>query len=284
MNGNVVGHTVFLSHSVKDEDEKAASTVYDYLERQGIRCFMDKRDLVPGKLYPEQLATAIRESLAVVLVFSSSSDASPAVQNEMAIAANNRIPIIPLRVEDVRPRSLEFFLAACQWLDAFTSPFEQHLPKLAAAVKQHLDSQLQKDHPRSRGSTELSGVMTSQPAVRHPNVTLEEASRFFYTSTNGLNMSNSKAFSLAKLWMEQHADKDFALFKELCLLGYRMTEGLNMSSDDAVRVALRFLERYDRKDFSTFKESCLYAYRITGGLNMSGKQAAEFGFSKLSLG
>ncbi len=75
-------HAVFISHSVKDEDQKAANTVYDYLESVGIKCFMDKRDLIPGGLFPEQLAKAVRESQVVVLVFSSDSDASRAVQNE----------------------------------------------------------------------------------------------------------------------------------------------------------------------------------------------------------
>ena len=55
-------HAVFSTYSVKDEDQKAANTVYDYLESVGIKCFMDKRDLIPGGLFPEQLAKAVRES------------------------------------------------------------------------------------------------------------------------------------------------------------------------------------------------------------------------------
>ena len=95
-----MGHTVFVSHSVKDEDQRAANAVYDFLEGIGIKCFMDKRDLVPGGRFPEQLAKAVRESRVVVLVFSSNSDVSSAVQNEMAIAASGKIPVIPLRIEN----------------------------------------------------------------------------------------------------------------------------------------------------------------------------------------
>ncbi len=77
-------------------------------------------------------------------------------------------------------------------------------------------------------------------------------------------MSNSKAFAVAKIWLEQYADKDFELFKELCLFAYNNFGGLNMNSDDAVEVALRFLERYDRKHFSTLR-SLAYTPTIPSG-------------------
>jgi hypothetical protein len=108
-------HDIFISHSVKDGE--ISHRIYTYLEAKGIKCFMDARDLVPGKPYPGQLANAIRGSHAVVLVFSSSSDVSEPVQNEVGLARNNKIPIIPVRIENVFPQELALFITTSQWLD-----------------------------------------------------------------------------------------------------------------------------------------------------------------------
>jgi hypothetical protein len=136
-----MAHTVFISHSVKDKDQKAADAIYDFLQSNGIGCFMDKRDLTPGATYHTQLATALRESRLVILVFSSNADDSEAVGNEIAIAKNNKIPIIPLRIEDTLPHGLEFFISTPQWLDAFPPPIEAHLPRLREAIRILLGSE-----------------------------------------------------------------------------------------------------------------------------------------------
>lgn len=127
---------IFISHSVKDAE--ISHRIYTYLETKGIKCFMDARDLLPGKPYPVQLANAIKGSRAVVLVFSSSSDTSEPVQNEIGLARNNKIPVIPVRIEDVFPQELALFITTSQWLDAFPPPIEKHLPKLVSAIRAHL--------------------------------------------------------------------------------------------------------------------------------------------------
>ena len=139
-------HDIFISHSVKDGE--ISHRIYTYLEAKGIKCFMDARDLVPGKPYPGQLANAIRGSHAVVLVFSSSSDVSEPVQNEVGLARNNKIPIIPVRIENVFPQELALFITTSQWLDAFPPPIEKHLLKLVDAIKSHLETD-QKDEETS---------------------------------------------------------------------------------------------------------------------------------------
>lgn len=131
-------HNVFVSHSFKDQE--ISDCIYTYLESKGIKCFMDTRDLVPGKPYPVQLSNALRESRAVVLVFSSSSDSSEPVQNEIGLARNNKIPIIPVRIENVLPHELALFITTSQWLDGFPPPIERHLPKLVKAIKAHLET------------------------------------------------------------------------------------------------------------------------------------------------
>jgi len=132
-----MSHNVFISHSAKAYDQKAAEQVYDYLVNSCIECFMDSRDLVPGKPYPGQITKAITNSSIILLIFSSNSDNSEAVQNELGLARNNKIPIIPLRIEDVFPVELALFITTSQWLDAFPPPIENHLQKLVSAIRQH---------------------------------------------------------------------------------------------------------------------------------------------------
>lgn len=151
-------HDIFISHSVKDGE--ISHRIYTYLENKGIKCFMDARDLLPGKPYPSQLAEAIIGSRVVVLVFSSSSDISEPVQNEIGLARNNKIPIIPVRVENIFPQELALFITTSQWLDAFPSPIEKHLPKLVNAIKSHLETKQRSD--KITPNTTLTGSQSPQ--------------------------------------------------------------------------------------------------------------------------
>ena len=54
----------------------------------------------------------------------------------MERAVDKEVYMIPFRVEDIEPtKALEYFISTSQWMDAFAPPLEQHLDKLAYAVK-----------------------------------------------------------------------------------------------------------------------------------------------------
>lgn len=125
-------YDVFISHSVKDQE--ISDCIYSHLKAEGIKCFMDSRNLIPGTSYPSQLANAILRSRAVILIFSSNSDVSLPVQNEVGLARNNKIPIIPVRIENVLPHELALFITTSQWLDVFPLNVEKNLPKLIKAI------------------------------------------------------------------------------------------------------------------------------------------------------
>ncbi len=162
-----MSHNVFISHSVKEPDQRAAEAVYDYLRASGITCFMDTRNLVPGATYHTQLATAVKGSKVVVLIFSSNSDDSEAVGNEMAIARNNKISIIPLRIEDTPPRKLEFFISTTQWLDVFRLPLEEQLPRLLEAIRHHLNRQGDNEQASGRvDEGKAAGWKQQQPSQK----------------------------------------------------------------------------------------------------------------------
>ena len=134
-----MSHEVFISHSVEEKDEEAANTIHDYLENNGIKCFMDKRNLIPGMPYPVQLTKAIRRSRVVVLVLSANSDNSENVLNEVSLARANKLRIIPVRIEAIAPEGLAFFLTSTQWLDAFPQHIQAYLSKILVAVRRNLE-------------------------------------------------------------------------------------------------------------------------------------------------
>jgi hypothetical protein len=135
-----MAHDVFLSYSSKDK--AAADAVCNVLERNRIRVWMAPRDIVPGVGWAASIIGAINGARVMVLVFSSHANTSPQIEREVERAINKAIPVIPFRVENVAPSdALEYFISSPHWLDAFTPPFEQHLERLAEAVKRLLDSE-----------------------------------------------------------------------------------------------------------------------------------------------
>jgi hypothetical protein len=165
----MVSFDVFISYSSKDKT--AADAVCAVLEGAGIRCWVAPRDIRPGVEYGAAIIEAIDQCRVMILIFSSSANNSGQIRREIERAVSKSIPLIPVRIEEVVPtKSLEYFLGAVHWLDALTPPLEQHLQRLAQAVKAllsidassgetsvndgarigNLDDLLGSDHPRER--------------------------------------------------------------------------------------------------------------------------------------
>jgi hypothetical protein len=86
----------------------------------------------------------------MVLIFSSSSNASPQVRREVERAVHKDVRILPFRIEDVLPsRSLEYFLSAQHWLDGFPPPRELHYERLCACLRQWIPAAAAAESPRA---------------------------------------------------------------------------------------------------------------------------------------
>jgi hypothetical protein len=128
-----VSFDVFISYASKDKI--VADAVCARLEAAGIRCWIAPRDIVPGTSYGEAIIDAIHGAKVMVLVFSSSANASGHIPKEVERAVSNGVAILPFRIEDVAPgKSLDYFIGSVHWLDAMTPPMEHHLDNLAATV------------------------------------------------------------------------------------------------------------------------------------------------------
>jgi hypothetical protein len=148
-----MSHDVFISYSTKDKN--VAGAVCAVLERNGIRCWIAPRDVTPGMAWGSTIVGAIHEAKVIVLVFSGAANTSPQIEREVERAISKGIPIIPFRIEEVQPSdSLEYFISASHWLDAFTEPLEQHLEILAKVVRRILEVKL---------GTEAGGETPTRP-------------------------------------------------------------------------------------------------------------------------
>jgi Tol biopolymer transport system component len=130
----MIAFDAFISHSSKDK--AAADATCAALEAAGIRCWIAPRDVIPGHSYGEDLIEALDTCRVMVLVFSSSSNASSQISREVERCVSRGITIVPLRIEDVLPtKAMAYFVGSVHWLDALTPPFERHLERLVNAVK-----------------------------------------------------------------------------------------------------------------------------------------------------
>ena len=129
-----MAHDVFISYSNKDKP--TADAVCAALEANGIRCWIAPRDILPGSDWGEAIIDAIHGCRAMLLIFSSNSNASAQIKREVERSVNAGIPVVPFRIEDVMPsKTLEYFISTQHWLDALTPPMEQHLHYLVNTMR-----------------------------------------------------------------------------------------------------------------------------------------------------
>jgi TIR domain len=129
-----MAHDVFISYSSKDKP--TADAVCATLEANAIRCWIAPRDVLPGMEWGAAIVDAIHHSQVMVMVFSSRANDSKHIKREVERAVNRGVVIIPFRIEEVVPSaSLEYFIGNVHWLDALTTPLEQHLQALADKVR-----------------------------------------------------------------------------------------------------------------------------------------------------
>jgi hypothetical protein len=129
-----MAHDAFISHSSKDKT--IADAVCGTLEGKNIRCWIAPRDVPPGSHYGAALDKAIENSKIFILLISKGSNNSDQVIRELEIAADNGIPIIPIRIEDIEPTdAMRYYVKSLHWLDALTPPLERHLEKITASVQ-----------------------------------------------------------------------------------------------------------------------------------------------------
>ena len=109
---------IFISFA--SQDRKVASTLCSSLESRGFNCWISTRDILPGENFQASIVQAIRRAKIMLLVFTANSNNSQEMTKELAIASQQKLIVIPLRVEDVAPSdAFAYEFATRQWIDLF---------------------------------------------------------------------------------------------------------------------------------------------------------------------
>ena len=125
---------VFVSYATADRKE--ALSVCKAIERRGVKCWISTRDVEPGENYQESIVRALRESRAMVLVFSDAANNSDEIKKELSLASRYRVPVMALRIEDVEPSdAFAYELSTRQWIDAFES-WDKSIDALVRKIEQ----------------------------------------------------------------------------------------------------------------------------------------------------
>jgi hypothetical protein len=133
-----MSHEVFLSYS--SNDKAVADEACAVLERGGVRVWMAPRDILPGIGWGASIVDAIRDARVMVLIFSAHANTSAQIEREVERAVNQGVPVIPFRIEDIKPvGAMEYFINTSHWLDAFSAPMTPHLDRLVEVVRLVID-------------------------------------------------------------------------------------------------------------------------------------------------
>jgi hypothetical protein len=150
---------VFISYS--QPDHACAVELVARLEEQGVECWIAPRDIVPSADWAAEIVDAISSARLMILVYSANSNLSPQVRREVERAVHKQLSILTFRIEEVAPsKSLEFFLSAQHWMDAFQPPREPHYARLCTYVQAQLGSA---PPPRPVQTNSTAGV----PNIHH---------------------------------------------------------------------------------------------------------------------
>jgi serine/threonine protein kinase/tetratricopeptide (TPR) repeat protein len=107
---------VFISYS--SANRPVAEAACESLEKNGIRCWIAPRNVDPGVPYAGQIIQGLRESKAVVLLFSDQANRSANVLREIEFATDQRLPILSLRLDGtVMSDDLAYYLRVVHWHD-----------------------------------------------------------------------------------------------------------------------------------------------------------------------
>ena len=128
------GPHVFISYSTKNKD--IADAVVSDLEQHDITCWYAPRNIRPGEEWVTAITTALERSKVLVLLYTEQSNASRQVMNEIAVAFNAGITIVPFRLSEAPMSSeFEYYLMRVHWLDAVSKPLDQSIIELRDYLK-----------------------------------------------------------------------------------------------------------------------------------------------------
>jgi hypothetical protein len=129
---------LFICFSSKDE--AIARDVVEFLEDNGMPCWISARDVDSGENYQESIVNALEGAKGIVFLFSENSSQSGETKKELSIGGSINVPVFPVRLSPITPSgALRYELATRQWIDIFPDQ-ERALGKLIETIRKALAS------------------------------------------------------------------------------------------------------------------------------------------------
>ncbi len=280
-------HDVFISYSSKNKN--VADAIVSDFEQNGIRCWYAPRDIRPGEEWVTAITKALEVSKALVLIYTDESNNSRQVMNEIAVAFNAGITIVPFKLSNEQMnRELEYYLTRVHWLDAVSKPLMENI----ATLRNYVSVIILAGSGEAPSGLKRGGAFASASRETKKNIILGVIALFLFIFSMILKVvidkrrEESIAQMRAEILMEESAveeDEESLPVDESVLL---YEEGLTFYSESNYALAYdRFVKASDAGSREAMKAVGDMLYEGTG-VEMDEKKAVEFylragGFSLL---
>jgi hypothetical protein len=122
-------YDIFISYS--SLDKVTAFDICDYLESNGIACWIAPRDVTAGNDYSAEIVNSIKICKVFILVLTQNANSSKHVANEVDLVFNNSKTIIPFKIGDFNlSDTLEYYLSKYHRINAGNKHKEFYLELL----------------------------------------------------------------------------------------------------------------------------------------------------------
>src|SRR5579884_3051057 len=135
--------------SLSSADRGYAERIISFLESHDLPCWIAFRDVPAGENYQEAITRALRAAREIIVIISRNANQSVEITKELSLASRYKIPVVPLRVENVEPNdALAYELATRQWVDLFEN-WNAGCQRLVAQLMAHRAPQAAAAAPRT---------------------------------------------------------------------------------------------------------------------------------------
>ena len=126
--GRDMANDFFISY--RRTNKPLAAKLVDALDRQGSTVWWDEK-IPPGRAWRDEIVSNMDDSNVVVILFSGACNESENLKKELAVAETLRKAIVPVLIEDTKPKGHFLYeLAYLQWIQIHPEP-EGKVDKLA---------------------------------------------------------------------------------------------------------------------------------------------------------
>ncbi len=280
-------HDVFISYSSKNKN--VADAIVSDFEQNGIRCWYAPRDIRPGEEWVTAITKALEVSKALILIYTDESNNSRQVMNEIAVAFNAGITIVPFKLSNEQMnRELEYYLTRVHWLDAVSRPLLENI----ATLRNYISVIILAGSGEAPSGLKRGGAFASASRETKKNIILGVIALFLLIFSMILKVvidkrrEESIAQRRAEILMEESAveeDEESLPVDESVLL---YEEGLTFYSESNYALAYdRFIKASDAGSREAMKAAGDMLYEGIG-VEIDESKAVEFylragGFSRI---